>query len=241
VCRVCRGPAAGGSGVCFACRVVARRLGRPLVAVRPLRLCPLPSPLYTVLLGYKESPVAEARLRFGAMVRALVHAVLVDLNAPLEALLGGPVDLVTVVPSTHRPGPAPLALVSGLASEVAGALPAARWAPDLLRRASAVGGSPPIAHMRPHPAAFRLPGADGIVGAGARVLLLDDTYVSGARAQSAAAALPRAGTAATVIVPLGRVLRPERVALHADFLERFSRPSLAWPWRRRAQLGGSTE
>ena len=28
-----------------------------------------PSPLYTVLLGYKESSVAEARLRYGAMVR----------------------------------------------------------------------------------------------------------------------------------------------------------------------------
>jgi hypothetical protein len=234
VCRVCRGPAGGPDDVCFACRVVARRLGRPLVAVRPLRLCPLPSPLYRVLLGYKESPVAEARLRFGAMVRALVRAVLVDLGPPLEAMLGGPVDLVTVVPSTHRPGPAPLALVPGLASEVAAALPAARWAPDLLCRAGAAGGSPPISHMRPHPAAFHLSGADGLDVDGSRVLLLDDTYVSGARSQSAAAALRRARTGTTVITPLGRVLRPDRVVLHADFLERFSRRSPASPWRRPA-------
>ena len=54
----------------------------------------------------------------------------------------------------------------------------------------------------------------------ARVLLLDDTYVSGARAQSAAAALSLAAARSTLIVPLGRVLRPDRVALHADFLRR---------------------
>jgi hypothetical protein len=60
------------------------------------------------------------------------------------------------------------------------------------------------------------------------VLLLDDTYVSGARSQSAAAALQRAG-ARTVIGPLGRVLRPDRIALHAEFLG------------RRAQAGVSTE
>ena len=56
--------------------------------------------------------------------------------------------------------------------------------------------------------------------AGARVLLLDDTYVSGARAQSAAAALARAGARCTLIAPLGRVLRPGRIALHAEFLRR---------------------
>jgi hypothetical protein len=49
--------------------------------------------------------------------------------------------------------------------------------------------------------------------------LLDDTYVSGARSQSAAAALQLAG-GRPVIAPLGRVLRPDRVLLHAEFLRR---------------------
>jgi hypothetical protein len=79
------------------------------------------------------------------------------------------------------------------------------------------GGWPPVAHMRPDAAAFMVPPADRAALRGARVLLLDDTYVSGARAQSAAAVLERAG-ARTVIGPLGRVLRPGRVARHADFL-----------------------
>jgi hypothetical protein len=223
VCTVCRGPAPAGSistssAVCFACRLVARRLGLPLGPVVPARLCPLPSPLYTVLLGYKESPVAEARQRFGTIVRALLRAFLVQHALRLEGAVGGAIDVVALVPSTHRPRPAaPLALVAGLADEVVDLLPAARWAPALLRRADGLDGRPPVAHMRPDPAAFTVPPPDRAGLRGARVLLLDDTYVSGSRSQSAAAALQRAGARA-VIGPLGRGLRPDRVARHADFL-----------------------
>ena len=134
VCLVCRGPGPGDQRVCFACRVVARRLGLPLAPVTPVRLCPLPSPLYTVLLGYKESPVAEARLRFGAMVRMLVRSFLLGDAGRLEATIGGRFDLVALVPSTRRPGIAPLGLVDGLGHDAAAALPAAHWAADLLRR-----------------------------------------------------------------------------------------------------------
>jgi len=199
---------------------VARTLGLPLASVVPARLCPLPGPLYTVLLGYKEAPVAEARLRFAAIVRILLCSFLRSNVGRLAALVGGPFDFVALVPSTRRPGVAPLGLVEGLGYDVAGALPTARWAPDLLRRADRPGGPPPVAHMRPDPAAFSLPAPARTAVAGARVLLLDDTYVSGARSQSAAAALARAGARGTVIAPLGRVLRPGRVALHADFLRR---------------------
>jgi hypothetical protein len=220
VCCVCRGPGPGGQRVCYACRVVARRLGLPLAPVTPVRLCPLPSPLYTVLLGYKESPVAEARLRFAAMVRSLVRAFLLAEAGRLEAGVGGRFDLVALVPSTHRPGIAPLGLVEGLGHDAAAALPAARWTADLLRRADAPGGPPPVAHMRPDPAAFSVPAPGRAAVADARVLLLDDTYVSGARSQSAAAALARAGARCTLIVPIGRVLRPGRIARHAEFLQR---------------------
>jgi hypothetical protein len=179
-----------------------------------------------VLLGYKESPVAEARLRFGAIVRALLCEFLLHHAAPLEAMAGGPFDVALLVPSTHRPGLAPLGQVDGLGRDVAAALPAARWAPGLLRRTQARGGSPPVAHMRPGAAAFSLRAQDGGEVAGARALLLDDLYVSGARAQSAAAALHRGGARSTLIVPLGRVLRPDRVASHADFLRLHARSIL---------------
>jgi hypothetical protein len=78
----------------------------------------------------------------------------------------------------------------------------------------------PVGHMRPDASAFEVPAAArGAVG-GRGAVLLDDTYVSGARAQSAAAALRSAGARAVVIVALGRVLRPDRSPAHADFLRR---------------------
>ncbi len=41
-----------------------------------------------------------------------------------------------------------------------------------------------------------------------RVLLLDDTYTSGARVQSAASALQLAGARVVAVVPIGRVINP---------------------------------
>jgi len=212
VCRVCCGPAAGLERVCFACRRVGHLLGAPLTPVFPVRLCPLPGPLYTVLRGYKEASVAEARRRFGAQVRALLDAFLAAHGPCLAATAAGPLGLALPVPSSARPGRAPLDGVTGLADAVAARL-GTRWVPDALVRAGA-----PVGHMRPHRQAYAVPAAAQRLVVGQRAVLVDDTYVSGARAQSAAAALRRAGAAAVVSVVLGRVLRPDRVDLHARFL-----------------------
>jgi hypothetical protein len=198
--------------VCFACRVVGRRLGLPLAPVFPVRLCPLPSPLYTVLVGYKESPASEARRRFGPMVHALFAGFLSPHARCLAAAVGGPCEVVLPVPSTARPSGSPLAGVDGLASACARL---GDWSPGLLARAEA-----PVGHMRPDLRAFAVPPARSPDVAGRRALLLDDTYVSGARAQSAAAALRRAGARSVVVVAAGRVLRPARSAEHAAFLVR---------------------
>jgi hypothetical protein len=192
---------------------VAARLGLPLVPALPVRLCPLPGPLYSVLLGYKESPVSEVRRRCGAIVSGLLAGFL-GAHAPcVAAAAGGTVDHVLASPSSARPGGSPLAALEGLPAGVASAFPGARWAPGLLERAAA-----PIGPMRPDAAAFVVPRPDRRVVAGSRVVLCDDTYVSGARAQSAAAALRLAGARAVVVVPVGRVLRPGRSAAHAAFL-----------------------
>jgi hypothetical protein len=199
---------------------LTRQLGLPLIPVVPVRLCPLPGPLYSVLMGYKESPTAEARLRFGAIVDALCTDFFQRHGRCLAAALGGPVDVVLPVPSSSRPGRAPLDRVPGLAGHVEQSLaPAASWRPSVLRRA---GG--PIGHMRPSAAAFEVPAPFRPAVKGRRLVLLDDTYVSGSRAQSAAAALRRAGARATLIVTLGRVVRPDRSTLHERFLRRCEAP-----------------
>jgi hypothetical protein len=196
---------------------VAHRLGLPLAPVMPVRLCPVPGPLYTVLMGYKESPVDVARRRFTGLVAEQLTSHL-DRHGPcLVAALGGAVDLVLPVPSSARPNGAPLQHIAGLGPSATRAFgPPARWRPDLLRRSHA-----PVGHMRPHRAAFAV--ADPAALAGARVLLLDDTYVSGSRAQSAAAALRRAGARSAVILPVGRILRPDRLPAHAAYLARVRR------------------
>ena len=218
MCHVCCGPAAAPYALCFACRVVAARLGLPLAPVLPARLCPLPGPLYTVLLGYKESAVDEARRHFARLVRALLAAFLAEHGPCIAAAAGGPIDRVLTVPSTARPNGPPLAALEGLADAVRASFDGAAWTPDLLRRASA-----PVGHMRPDAGAFAVrPGPTApspSVPRASRTLLLDDTYVSGARAQSAAAALRRAGARSVVIVPVGRVVRPDRSAVHAAFLQ----------------------
>ena len=157
VCLLCCGPAAA-SAVCFACRVVGHRLALPLAPVSPVRLCPLPSPLYTVLMGYKESPVPEARARFSPMVRSLFDDFFAAHAACLTA--GAPVDLVLAVPSTARPSGAPLAQVPGLGDDVRARLGAC-WCDDVLHR-----GPGRLGHMRPARDGFVVPTGASFSGAG---------------------------------------------------------------------------
>jgi hypothetical protein len=218
---------------------VARRLRLPLTPALPVSLCPLPGPLYSVLMGYKESPLAEARQRFGGLVAAVLDRFLAQHAGCVAAALGGGVDLVLPVPSSSRPGRPPLDRVPSLPDGVQHALAPALWCPTLLARASGA-----IGHMEPNAAAFDVPGPARPLVAGARVLLVDDTYVSGSRAQSAAVALRRAGARATLILPIGRVLRPERSGLHADFLHRAGAsgdPTRACCRCVPAQTGAATE
>jgi hypothetical protein len=198
-------------------------------------------------MGYKESPVGEARHRYAPMVRALLDAFLAEHTPCVAAAAGGPIRLVVPVPSTARPGGSPLAGVGGLAEDVGSRMDGARWSSRALRR-----GDAPVGHMWPDARAFTVtPEARNEV-AGGRCLLLDDIYVSGARSQSAAAALCRAGAIAVVIVALGRVLRPDRVPAHAAYLQRAVRQptglgpnedpgSARRPCARCVQTGAPTE
>ena len=212
-CRVCCGPAPAGRSACFACRQVAHRLGAELAPVVAVRRCERLGWLYTVLLGYKESVVPEARRHFGTVVHDLLDTFLSRHAACLTAVAGGRPDVVLPVPSTARPDGSPLQAVAGISDLVAHRLERALWHPALLAR-----GGAPVGHMRPHPEAFVAPGSAQDLLAGRRVVLLDDLYVSGARAQSAAAAVRRVGARSIVVLALGRLLRPDRSALHAAYL-----------------------
>lgn len=181
----------------------------------------MPGPLYSVLVGYKESPIGELRRHCAGAVDQLFSAFLRQHRRCVARVLGGPVNLVLPVPSSSRPGPPPLDRVHRLGIHVVEALAGSTgadpplWCPGLLERTDE-----PVGHMAAHAGAFEVAPWAGPLVSRSRVLLLDDTYVSGARAQSTAAALRLAGASRVLIVPLGRVIRPDKIATHAALLAR---------------------
>jgi hypothetical protein len=155
----------------------------PLVPVRALTTFTTGDATHRLLRGYKDAPVDEARRSAVRSLRAL-------LAARWTALAAGTV--VVTVPSSRRPGPPPSArLVGGLPVRVV----------DVLGR-----GEGALDHLRASRTGFRV---DGPVPAGLGerpVVVFDDCLVTGARAQSAAAALRLAGIPVSGIVVVGRTV-----------------------------------
>ena len=189
-CVVCRGPVRPGFARCYQCGRHAR-LGPGLLAdaVVPISYAVKGTALAADLWRYKScrAPGAAAR----ASVLVLLLAFLHDHGACVwrHAGMPAPGRLAVVPTGCGRPGPHPLLeLVSPYLR-----LPVTR----LVIRPGRQGRDLDLDRF----------GADR-TAAGARVLLLDDSWVSGASAQSAAAALKQAGARQVAIVVLGRHVDP---------------------------------
>jgi len=204
VCSVCRGPAGPGSPLCFCCAAVAAALAAPLAPVIPISTYRIPGPLHTVLRGYKDAPISDARRHYALQLSTLLGRFLALHRPCLEGVGEGPLDVTVAVPPSSRPGDAPLHAVGGPA-----------WARGLLVRANG-----PLGHLRPSVDGFAVPAPRRPVVDGKRVLLVEDTLTTGARAQSAAAALRASGALAVVVVVVGRVVRPELNGHHAAYWHR---------------------
>ena len=239
-CRICCGPTSRPFAICFACRTVSRALNLPLHPVLPAQVCPVPGPLYRMLMGYKESPVDEVRRRYSRSVGdSFATFFAAHIVCVLTALggAGGP----------RRAGSVDFSPRTGLSRTC-------RWAGGRRGqgdRARGTMGAVDIAagqrRDRAHasePTAFVVPGPCRAALHGSRVILLDDVYVSGSRTQSAAAALRLSGARSVLIVPLGRVVRPDSSATHAAFFRPFREPATATRagvcWIRPARPGRSS-
>ncbi len=207
VCRRCHGPTVHGEE-CWCCRAVGRLLGQACgTGLRsvPLALCRPGDELHGALRRYKDSPALSARRHYAALLARLLQGFLLRHRPCLETAAGG-WDALAVVPSSGRSpktGSAP-----GPFNTVVGQVPAlGAWPSLVLRRGPGRAG-----HMAADPSAFRLDdGADGdgaAISRPRRVLLLDDTWVTGARARSAAAALEEAGMVVVAVVVCGRSVDP---------------------------------
>ena len=185
ICAWCRGLKRTAAEMCVNCRDNLDALGR-IVEIDPITLYYKPTKLRDWLTFYKSGDEALADSAAG---EAVAHILANFFAANADRLSHLDIEGVVVVPSTHRAPPHPLAVLL----QATGASPY----PVLtgLRRTAQ-----PLGHNQPNVGAFVVVESLALK----RVLLVDDVYTSGARAQSAAEALTRAGVTVAAIWVVGR-------------------------------------
>jgi hypothetical protein len=196
VCPVCHSGLPPGYPLCHSCALTMSQVSHPTRHVVPVSLYTAPSELWRVLRHYKDGP-PPARGLLTVQVAAILSRFTRRHLPCLAGLLGGGPDLVTTVATTRpdRPGPHPLAAAVTAVPRLA------RLHRPLLAPGPAAAG-----HNQADDSMFTVTGRL----AGQRVLLIDDTFTTGARLQSAASALRRAGAAEVAALTVGRVIWPGR-------------------------------
>jgi hypothetical protein len=217
LCAVCRGPAAPRRSCCFQCELHLECGGDELAdLVLPIAYAPKGGPHARHLWQYKSRSLAgEPASEAASALLALLLVFLREHSGCLWRSIGarGPTH-IAVVPTARRAGPHPLrALI----------------APYLARPWAELTARPDEHRVRElDPDRFAaLPVPDS------RVLLVDDTWTTGASAQSAALALRRAGARSVVTVIIGRHL-----ALSRDQQRSFQEATLPFDVERCGVHGG---
>lgn len=175
----------------------------------PISLYEIPSQLHHILRHYKSGSYPQTAPTFTMQVAAILGHFLALHGECIESAAGGGWDIITSVPSSKaRPGDHPLTTAIRM-------LPKLRDTFEpLLQR-----GTVDVGHNVASDQGFALARPLG----GERVLIVDDTLTSGARAQSAASAINNGGGEVVAIVAVGRVINPgfaENVKEYWDRLHR---------------------
>lgn len=207
VCAGCHAWCPPGRERCRACVHTAGQVSRPVPGIVPVSLFRTGDQLWHRLRSYKDA--ADVRVRAasqGDLARLLGPFLRYHLGCVAP---GAPGDwgLVVVPPTRERAARHPLEQV-------------VRRCPGLRRRlVRGLRTARPPEHNRARDDAFAVTGDV----AGRSVVLLDDTWTTGASAQSAASALRGAGACVLGVVVIGRVLNP---AAHPG-------EAHLWEWARR--------
>lgn len=190
VCTICRGPVDGWRR-CYACKELDDAVPFPLAGhVVPMTVALKPSAWYSRLYTYKGT---EPHHR--SVLGALSYAFIRSHRARIAQILGGAPDAVTVVPSKKRVPTAAQPLWGVLSS----VNPPLAGAGMLLRHVQGCQGG----RQQYRPDCFVC--VENV--AGRRIILLEDTWVTGATAVSAAGALYAAGAEAVIVLPIARMVR----------------------------------
>jgi hypothetical protein len=198
-CVICRGPLTREESAhhCETCDLAGSTLGI-LTPVYPISLYCKPSALREVLTHYKpgrDAPVAA----YGAILSDILRAFLDECSDGTWNVIGG-WDSAVLVPSTRGQSPHALSTV-------------ARHAGLALDEDVIYSTGIPAVHRCYEKNVFRA----AATVRGGRILLLDDVYVTGARAQTAATVLCEAGAHVIGVLVLGRRVNPSYCPKSAEF------------------------
>ena len=190
VCPICKSWRNSEFPLCHACTQAREQLPT-IVPVLPMTLYAKPSQLRDALTYYKpgRGPVVAA------YEQELRHVVRRFLGAWGTALAEdyGPFDLAVPVPASHSTGGALERVFGDAVGEIAQVRHALKFAAD---------ARPEAANFNPGWFVLQEPVEN------LRVMLFDDVYTSGSRAQSAATRLSLAGASVAVISVIARRINP---------------------------------
>lgn len=208
VCNVCDGPTQPGFRLCFCCSTLVGQLRMPLAPVAAITPYRVGDRMHRLLRGYKDAASFDARSASAARLATMVDRWLDEHRGKLLARTLGPWDLAVGVPSSHRPVGTPVDILL-------------KAVPDLARihRQLLVRGTASTDHLVAARSGFtvRRDGDAGPETRGMRALVVDDTFTTGARAQSAAVALRMAGVRVAGVLVVGRAVAPEAAPWQAAF------------------------
>lgn len=197
ICDICHNAPFAGHTRCWSCGQSVAGVTHPLTLVIPISLYGIPSQLHSVLANYKRSPDARVRQLHRLQVGATLHRFIRDHGKHIRATAGIDWSRITIVPS-KRTRSEPHALEEAIRLSRTLLRPQYEpllepWEPERIARAqSSDRGFRAVRALH-----------------GERVLLIDDTFTTGASFQSAASALAFGGAQVVAGVVLGRVIRPE--------------------------------
>lgn len=217
VCRTCHSSVYGGYPRCFPCNDARRILGDLVAdAVASVALAPNNEQLARTLHAYKNENLARAVRQplINGLAAVLFKWLSLHENclAAGAGLAGGQFDTVTSVPSSGaRTAPHPLQTV--LTGVVVGSKD--RYA-DLLAVNRSDLGSRDIAGDR-FVATRKVTGS---------VLVVDDSWVTGAKPQAAAAAVKAAGASTVAVLTIGRWLNDYKD--NVTWLKEKRKPGWSW-------------
>jgi phosphoribosylpyrophosphate synthetase len=170
--------------------------------VVPISLATISAPrvsgqLYYTLRTYKADNItASVRDTLGLTVAAVIGRFLHDHTSCIEVAAGGTWEAVTIVPSTrNRAEPHPLAAAIGRLPKTG-----MRYA-NLLQATATWEGQQREASDQRFTVTSDVRGVS--------ILIIDDTFTTGSRIQSAASALSLAGARVIAAVPIARIVNAE--------------------------------